>query len=154
MAGDGGLSGAPLKARGLEVLERLYERAGHRLVLVSVGGIETPEDAWARILAGATLVQAYTAFVYGGPLWPCRMNRGLARLLRDSGMPSLQMAIGATSSRGPVGMDLTSQTYVNRDPRGALDRFVKLLAKVRDDGTRPGFEPGTPSLHERLGGPI
>ncbi len=108
LAGDGGLSGAPLKARGLEVLERLYERAGHRLVLVSVGGIESPEDAWQRIMAGATLVQAYTAFVYGGPLWPYRMNRGLARLLRDSGMPSLQMAIGATSSRGPVDTDLTS----------------------------------------------
>ncbi len=107
-AGEGALSGAPLKARGLEVLQRLYERAGHRLVLISVGGIETPEDAWERILAGATLVQAYTAFVYGGPLWPYRMNRGLARLLRDSGQPSLQMAIGTASSRGPVGTDLTS----------------------------------------------
>lgn len=80
----GGLSGAPLKARGLAVLERLRSRAGEQLVLISVGGIETPEDAWERILAGATLVQAYTGFVYGGPLWPARMNRGLAKLMRQS----------------------------------------------------------------------
>lgn len=94
-AGDGGLSGAPLKARGLAVLKRLHARVGNRLVLISVGGIETPEDAWQRILAGATLVQGYTGFVYGGPLWPHRMNRGLERLLRDSGIASLQEAIGA-----------------------------------------------------------
>jgi len=96
-AGEGGLSGAPLKARALEIIQRLSTRAGDRLLLISVGGIETPEDAWRRILAGATLVQAYTGFVYGGPLWPYRMNRGLARLLRESGKPSLQMAIGSGS---------------------------------------------------------
>lgn len=80
----GGLSGPPLKARGLEIIERLHARAGDRLVLISVGGIETPEDAWERLAAGATLVQAYTAFVYGGPLWASRMNRGLAKLMRRS----------------------------------------------------------------------
>lgn len=99
-AGAGGVSGAPLKARALDVLERLYGRVGERLVLVSVGGIETAEDAWERILAGATLVQAYTAFVYGGPLWPYRVNRGLVRLLRESGRTSLQAAIGAASRSG------------------------------------------------------
>ncbi|MCW3022253.1 MAG: pyrD2, partial [Conexibacter sp.] len=55
------------------------------MVLVSVGGVETAEDAWARLEAGATLVQAYTAFVYNGPLWPARMHRGLAKLARESG---------------------------------------------------------------------
>ena len=98
-AGAGGVSGAPLKARALEILERLHARAGERLVLVSVGGVETPEDAWQRILAGATLVQAYTGFIYGGPLWPRRMNRGLARRLRESGRSSLQEAIGAAGAR-------------------------------------------------------
>ena len=100
-AGPGGISGPPLKARALEVLERLHARVGDHLVLISVGGIETADDAWERILAGATLVQAYTGFVYGGPLWPHRMNRGLARLLRQSGMASLQAAIGTASSEGP-----------------------------------------------------
>jgi dihydroorotate dehydrogenase len=91
----GGVSGAPLKARALEVLRRLHARAGHDLVLISVGGVETPEDAWQRILAGATLVQAYTGFVYGGPAWPRRMNRGLARRVRDAGKSSVQELVGA-----------------------------------------------------------
>jgi dihydroorotate dehydrogenase len=81
-AGAGGLSGAPLADRSLEVLRRLRARVGEDMVLVSVGGVETPRDAWARLEAGATLVQAYTAFVYNGPLWPSRMHRGLAKLAR------------------------------------------------------------------------
>jgi dihydroorotate dehydrogenase len=80
-AGAGGLSGPPLRARSLAVLRRLHARAGDRLVLIAAGGIETPDDAWERLRAGATLVQAYTAFVYGGPLWPRRMHAGLARRL-------------------------------------------------------------------------
>ena len=83
-AGAGGLSGPPLRARALEVLTRLHARAGDRLVLIAAGGIETPDDAWERLEAGATLVQAYTGFVYGGPLWPRRMHAGLARRMRSS----------------------------------------------------------------------
>jgi len=81
-AGAGGLSGPPLRARSLAVLRRLHARAGDRLVLIAAGGIETPDDAWERLQAGATLVQAYTGFVYGGPLWPRRMHAGLARRMR------------------------------------------------------------------------
>jgi dihydroorotate dehydrogenase len=81
-AGAGGLSGPPLRARALEVLTRLRARAGDRLVLIAAGGIETPDDAWERLRAGATLVQAYTGFVYGGPLWPRRMHAGLARRMK------------------------------------------------------------------------
>ncbi len=90
----GGLSGPPLRDRAVEVLRLLRGRTGGRIALVSVGGIETPEDAWRRILAGATLLQAYTAFVYQGPLWAHRMNRGMARLLRESEWSSLQEAVG------------------------------------------------------------
>jgi dihydroorotate dehydrogenase len=75
----GGLSGPPLRERAVAVVKRLRARVGDRMVLISVGGIETPDDAWERIRAGATLVQAYTAFVYNGPGWPRLMNRGLAR---------------------------------------------------------------------------
>jgi len=92
----GGISGAPLKARALEVLARLRSRVGEKLVLISVGGIETPDEALQRIAAGATLVQAYTAFVYGGPLWPRRMNRGLSKLVRDGGWSCVQEVIGTT----------------------------------------------------------
>jgi dihydroorotate dehydrogenase len=88
-AGAGGLSGPPLRARALAVLERLRARTGDRLVLIAVGGIETPQDAWERLRAGATLVQAYTGFVYGGPLWPRRMHAGLARLARTQGLSSV-----------------------------------------------------------------
>jgi dihydroorotate dehydrogenase len=84
-AGAGGLSGAPLADRSLAVLRRLRERVGDELVLVSVGGVQTAQDAHARLAAGATLVQVYTAFIYGGPLWPSRMQRELARELRHAG---------------------------------------------------------------------
>jgi dihydroorotate dehydrogenase len=84
-AGVGGLSGAPLKRRSLEVLRRLRERTGDRLVLVSVGGVETADEAWERLEAGATLVQAYTGLIYGGPSWPRRINRDLAARLHREG---------------------------------------------------------------------
>ncbi|NIZ92518.1 quinone-dependent dihydroorotate dehydrogenase [Kineococcus rubinsiae] len=85
-AGGGGLSGAPLKERSLAVLRRLSERTTDRLVLISVGGIETSADVAARLEAGASLVQAYTAFVYEGPAWPRRVLEGLAasRTRRES----------------------------------------------------------------------
>lgn len=95
--GAGGLSGAPLKDRSLAVLRRLRGRVGDRLVLVAVGGIETADDAWARIRAGATLVQAYTGFIYGGPLWPRRIHRGLARRARQAGYTSISQATGSTA---------------------------------------------------------
>lgn len=95
----GGVSGAPLKGRALEVLQRLRARVGDEVTLVSVGGIETPEDAWTRILAGATLVQAYTGLVYGGPAWPRRMNRELARRVRDARRSSIQELVGAAVAR-------------------------------------------------------
>ena len=71
---------------------RLRERAGDRLVLIAAGGIQTPEDAWERLAAGATLVQAYTGFIYGGPLWPRRMHAGLARRARAAGQASISGA--------------------------------------------------------------
>jgi dihydroorotate dehydrogenase len=77
-AGAGGMSGAPLKARALEVLRRLHARADDRLVLIAAGGIETPDDAAARLEAGATLLQAYTAFIYEGPLWAHRVQKALS----------------------------------------------------------------------------
>jgi dihydroorotate dehydrogenase len=87
-AGPGGMSGAPLKARALEVLRRLHARTGNRLVLIAAGGIETADDAWERLAAGATLLQAYTAFIYEGPLWPHRVQAALARRIRETKPPA------------------------------------------------------------------
>ncbi|MFC7307676.1 quinone-dependent dihydroorotate dehydrogenase [Streptomyces monticola] len=91
----GGLSGAPLKERSLEVLRRLYARVGDDITLVGVGGIENAEDAWQRILAGATLVQGYSAFIYEGPFWMRAMHKGLAARLNNSPYATLAEAVGA-----------------------------------------------------------
>lgn len=93
--GAGGLSGAPLKARSLAVLRRLRARVGTRVTLIAVGGIETADDAWHRIRAGATLVQGYTGFIYGGPAWPRRLQRELAAKVRAAGLQTIEQAIGA-----------------------------------------------------------
>ncbi len=74
--GAGGLSGRPLAARALEVMRLLRGRVGPDLALVGVGGLTTVEDARARLQAGATLLQGYSAFVYEGPLWPRRIVAG------------------------------------------------------------------------------
>ncbi|MEZ0053952.1 dihydroorotate dehydrogenase [Mycobacterium sp. MAA66] len=95
--GAGGVSGPPVAARSLEVLGRLYRRVGDRLVLISVGGIETADDAWERIIAGASLVQGYTGFIYGGGLWAKHIHDGLAAKLRAGGFASLSDAVGAGS---------------------------------------------------------
>jgi dihydroorotate dehydrogenase len=80
-AGAGGLSGAPLAARSIEVLRVIRSVVPADLCVISVGGIETAQDVVERLRAGATLVQGYTAFLYLGPLWARRVNRGLDRLL-------------------------------------------------------------------------
>jgi dihydroorotate dehydrogenase len=92
--GPGGVSGAPLQARSLAVLRRLRERTDGRLVLVAAGGIADADEAWARIRAGATLVQLYTGFVYGGPGTPARVARGLAARARAGGYARVQDAVG------------------------------------------------------------
>ncbi|GHD40430.1 quinone-dependent dihydroorotate dehydrogenase [Mycetocola manganoxydans] len=79
-AGAGGLSGAPLADRSLEVLRLIRSVVPSDLCVISVGGVETAEDVAARLAAGATLVQGYTAFLYRGPLWARQINRGLSAL--------------------------------------------------------------------------
>lgn len=93
--GAGGVSGAPVAARSLEVLRLIAERAGNKLVLVSVGGIETSEQAWERITAGASLIQGYTPFIYGGPDWVQDIHRGIAGQLKAHGLASISEAVGS-----------------------------------------------------------
>jgi dihydroorotate dehydrogenase len=84
-AGPGGMSGGPLKERSVAVLRRIRARGGDQLTLIAAGGIETAQDVRDRLDAGATLVQAYTAFIYEGPFWPRRVQDGLAALDRHPG---------------------------------------------------------------------
>ena len=80
--GEGGLSGAPLLPRSLEVVRRLRSRLGEGPTIIGVGGISSIMDAELMLDAGADLLQAYTAFVYNGPAWPGRINRALATTRR------------------------------------------------------------------------
>ena len=91
----GGLSGRPLFSLATECLARVYERTGGALPLIGVGGVASPEDAYAKIRAGANLVQLYTALAYRGPALIDEINQGLAALLRRDGFTSLDQAVGA-----------------------------------------------------------
>ena len=96
--GAGGVSGPPVARRSLEVLRRLRARVGERLVLISVGGIETADDAWERITAGASLLQGYTGFIYAGGLYAKHIHDGIARRLHDGGFASLADAVGSAAN--------------------------------------------------------
>ncbi len=97
--GAGGVSGAPLAASALAVVRRLRGRLGPGMPIVSAGGIETGRDAYQRIRAGASLVQAYTGFVYGGARWPVQVNRELTALLQADGFAHLADAVGTEHGR-------------------------------------------------------
>ncbi len=93
--GAGGLSGAPLRERALEVLRLLRGRLDPTMTVISVGGLTDAEDAHERLRAGATLLQGYTAFIYEGALWPSRLQRELAALGGD--------AVSSTGNPGATG---------------------------------------------------
>ena len=95
LAGEsGGLSGAPLKDKALLVLTWASRAAGGRLALIGVGGIASGADAYARIRAGASAVQLYSALIYEGPGLVMRIRRDLADRLRADGFRSVSEAVG------------------------------------------------------------
>ena len=91
----GGLSGRPLFEPSTAVLADLYRLTEGRLPLIGVGGISSGADAYAKIRAGASLVQLYTALVYAGPRLVGRINRDLAGRLRADGFSSVAEAVGS-----------------------------------------------------------
>ena len=91
----GGLSGLPLFAPSTLMLARAYKLARGRLMLIGAGGVGSAEQALAKILAGASLVQFYTAFAYQGPAMLPGLKSGLAALLRERGFGSVAEAVGA-----------------------------------------------------------
>ncbi len=91
----GGLSGVPLRPRALEVLRRLRATAGPALPLIGVGGIDSAEVAWERITAGASLVQLYTGWIYGGPALVSTILEGLSQQLDRHGLGHLGEAVGS-----------------------------------------------------------
>ena len=93
--GEGGLSGAPLRRRSLEMIATLYNMTDGSLPLIGVGGVFTAEDAWQMISAGASLLQIYTGFIYEGPAIARKINDGLRRIIADKGFVSLDEAVGS-----------------------------------------------------------
>ncbi|MCH2566801.1 MAG: quinone-dependent dihydroorotate dehydrogenase [Prochlorococcus sp. ALOHA_A2.0_51] len=91
----GGLSGAPLRQRALEVLRRLRATAGPALPLIGVGGIDSPEAAWERISAGASLVQLYTGWIFKGPDLVPNILDGLIGQLDRHGFRHVSEAVGS-----------------------------------------------------------
>ncbi len=93
--GEGGLSGHPLTQRSTEVISMIYRYSKGKLPIIGVGGIFTAEDAFDKIAAGASLIQAYTGFVYGGPMFANDINVGLAAILRERGFSTIDEAVGS-----------------------------------------------------------
>jgi dihydroorotate dehydrogenase len=90
----GGLSGAPLRERATAVVRTLFRLAGGTLPIIGVGGVFSAADAYAKIRAGASLVQLYTGMVYEGPRVAHRIARGLVELLARDGLAHISDAIG------------------------------------------------------------
>ena len=93
--GNGGLSGKPLGKRSTEVISLIYKHAKGKLPIIGVGGIFTADDAFAKIVAGASLIQAYTGFVYGGPSFASDVTHGLSAILKEHGFERLDQAVGS-----------------------------------------------------------
>ena len=96
--GEGGLSGAPLRARSTEVIAALYRLTRGRMTIIGVGGVFTARDAWEKITAGASLVQLYTGFIYQGAGVARDINEGLAEILSESGFRTLDEAVGSRAA--------------------------------------------------------
>lgn len=95
---EGGLSGRPLMEKSTQVLAQMRRLTAGRITLIGVGGVSSSADAYAKIRAGASLVQLYSALIYQGPGLVGRLKRELAELLRADGYDNLQAAVGADVS--------------------------------------------------------
>ncbi len=95
--GAGGLSGRPLTMRSTEVVSTIFRYSKGKIPIIGAGGIFNAEDAFEKIAAGASLIQAYTGFVYGGPSFAKNLNDGLARILTERGFSSLDDAVGSAA---------------------------------------------------------
>lgn len=90
----GGISGAPLRDRSTEVIRFVWQQTQGQLPVIGVGGIFTSEDAWEKIIAGASLVQIYTGWIYEGPWAVKRILTGLLEKLDEHHLTNLSQAVG------------------------------------------------------------
>lgn len=95
--GAGGLSGKPLSFRSTQIISQIYRKTNGKLPIIGIGGIFNADDAFEKIAAGASLVQAYTGFVYGGPTFARDLNSGLEQILYMRGFSSWDAAVGSST---------------------------------------------------------
>ena len=93
--GNGGLSGRPLATRATALVRHLYRSTNGAVPIIGVGGVDSPETAYERIRAGASLIQLYTGLVYEGPALIKRINKGLVRFLARDRFGTVSEAVGA-----------------------------------------------------------
>ena len=96
---SGGLSGLPLKDKSTEFIKHIYQFTNGTFPIVGVGGIMNADDAWEKITAGASLVQAYSGFVFEGPSLGSNVVKGLDKKLRQHGLSSIEEAVGIMHKR-------------------------------------------------------
>lgn len=90
----GGISGKPVRERSTEIIRYIWQQTQGEIPIIGVGGIFTPEDAWDKITAGASLIQIYTGWVYQGPGMIRRILQGLLLKLEENGLNSISEAVG------------------------------------------------------------
>ncbi|MDF5709132.1 MAG: quinone-dependent dihydroorotate dehydrogenase [Nostoc sp. S4] len=90
----GGISGEPLRSRSTEVIRFIWQQTQGQIPIIGVGGVFSPEDAWEKIIAGASLIQVYTGWIYEGPVIVRRILTGLLSYLEESGLNSISEAVG------------------------------------------------------------
>jgi dihydroorotate dehydrogenase len=90
----GGISGSPVKQRSTEVIRFIYQETDGKLPIIGVGGIFTAEDAWEKIIAGASLLQVYTGWVYQGPWMVKEVLSGVLKRLEEKGLSNVSEAVG------------------------------------------------------------
>ena len=91
----GGLSGAPLKQISTQTISDMYKLTNGSIPIIGVGGVSSGQDAFEKIVAGASLIQLYTAFVYIGPPIAAKINQELEKILKENGFTNIQQAVGS-----------------------------------------------------------
>ncbi len=91
----GGLSGAPVRDRATEIVQLIYQHTQGQLPIIGVGGVFTPQDAWEKLAAGASLVQVYTGWTYEGPWMVRRILSGLLQSLKAHGLEQIHDVVGS-----------------------------------------------------------
>ncbi|XTZ10438.1 MAG: quinone-dependent dihydroorotate dehydrogenase, partial [cyanobacterium endosymbiont of Rhopalodia yunnanensis] len=90
----GGISGLPIRDLSTEIIRFIYQQTQGKLPIIGVGGIFTPEDAWDKITAGASLLQLYTGWIYQGPWIIPQILTGLGKKLEQEGLLHISQAVG------------------------------------------------------------